>query len=126
MKLPNCFLQNRFIFINHVICFRQNRVLEEWISIKIKIKLESFWIVDSGPFNIFEELQGTFITLRNLVTNYNQTNVEITENCLRIIINRKWNYISTLTSSASTSLFFIAVSQKLGTPFSAKVQSLSQ
>lgn len=72
MKLPNCFLQNRFILINHVICFCQNRVLKERISIKIKFKLEAFRTVNSGPFNIFEELESTFITLRDLFTNYNQ------------------------------------------------------
>lgn len=66
--LPNCLLQDRFIFINHVISFCQNRILEEWISVEIKVKLEAFWVFYSGPFNISEEFESPLISLRNLGT----------------------------------------------------------
>ena len=67
MKLPNCFLQYRIIFINHVICFCKDRILEKRISIKEEFQLKTLWVINSTPFDIFEELKSLFITLRDLI-----------------------------------------------------------
>jgi hypothetical protein len=87
--------------------------LEIRIRIKIKLQLETLRIVNFKPFDIFEILEGLLITFSDL--SHKKKGVTI------LIINR-WKlynrYINCITSSASVLLFFNAVSQKLGTPFS--------
>lgn len=51
--IPNCFLQYRFILINHMICFSQDRVWKVRIGIKKELKLESFRVIYPDPLNVF-------------------------------------------------------------------------
>lgn len=63
---PNCFFQNRFIIINHVIGFGENRILEKQIGVKKEFKLKTLWIIYSVPLDILQILQCCLIPFLDL------------------------------------------------------------
>lgn len=106
-----------------MIGFSENRIFKIRICIKEELKLESFWLINPGPLNIFEIFECSLIPLCNLESKalsyfpfhpyYKMTPSECREKVLSLTI-----LSISITSSTNISLVFIAVSQKFGTPFS--------
>jgi hypothetical protein len=51
-----------------VICFCKHFILEEWVSVEVKLKLETLWLTNPVPFDVLQVLESFLVPLLDLDT----------------------------------------------------------